>query len=425
MGKTTNITRKIQIYVNQPDSEKKKEQMNQIIYWCKHSRNYANKIMSFLHSVSFMGYVVKNVNPEIKGSFYDYIETSQRNVGYKTFANEYKGLLPSSFRSSINSSVYKKFSSSYKDVLIGKSSLPTFKSGYPIQFMKNSVRNLTSDGFDFHNIPLKFRYGRDRSDNRSIVDKIILGEYNMTDSSMVYDFESKKLFLLLGVKIPIQTPYLDQEKIMGVDLGLTNPAYITISGDDKFRLSLGSRESLLGGRVYIQKQMKSLYKSLKFIPGGRGRKRKLKKINSFRKKERNYVKNQNHVISKHIVEMARKKNCSAINIEDLSGIGKDVKNKFVLRNWSYYELQQMIKNKSKKYGIAVNMVDARYTSQRCSNCGHIHSDNRLTQSEFECVECGFKENADYNASRNIAIAHTPEFKKEIKKHKKKVDSLKK
>lgn len=423
MGKTTNITRKIQIYVNQPDSEKKKEQMSQIIEWCKHSRDYANKIMTFLHSVTFMGNMVKNVAPDIKGSFYDYIESSQRNVGYKVFVNEYKEKLPSYFRSPINSNVYKKFNSSYKDVLSGKSSLPTFKSGFPLFFMKNSISSLTSDGFVFSNIPIKFRYGRDKSNNRSIVEKIISGEYSMTDSSMVYDFESKKLFLLLGVKIPVQTPYLDETKVMGVDLGISNPAYITISGDDKFRRALGSRKSFLDGRLYIQKGIKSTQKSLAFIRGGKGRKRKLKKLNSFRKKERNYVKNQNHVISKLIVESARSKNCSMINIEDLSKIGKDVKNSFILRNWSYYELQEMIKHKAKKYGIVVNVVDAHYTSQRCSNCGHIHVDNRLTQSEFECVECGFKENADYNASRNISIAHTPEFKKEIKKHIKKLEAL--
>lgn len=41
------------------------------------------------------------------------------------------------------------------------------------------------------------------------------------------------------------------------------------------------------------------------------------------------------------------------------------------------------------------------TSQECSRCGHIHPDNRETQSLFVCKSCGLSTNADYNASLNI------------------------
>jgi putative transposase len=38
------------------------------------------------------------------------------------------------------------------------------------------------------------------------------------------------------------------------------------------------------------------------------------------------------------------------------------------------------------------------TSQECSQCGHTHPDNRETQAEFICQNCGFTANADYNAA---------------------------
>ncbi|HSA78007.1 MAG TPA: zinc ribbon domain-containing protein, partial [Nitrospirota bacterium] len=38
------------------------------------------------------------------------------------------------------------------------------------------------------------------------------------------------------------------------------------------------------------------------------------------------------------------------------------------------------------------------TSQECSKCSHTHPDNRISQSLFVCQNCGFTENADYNAS---------------------------
>ncbi|MBP7493397.1 MAG: transposase, partial [Rhodoferax sp.] len=33
-------------------------------------------------------------------------------------------------------------------------------------------------------------------------------------------------------------------------------------------------------------------------------------------------------------------------------------------------------------------VPAFYSSQECGSCGHIHKDNRVSQSEFVCQNCG-------------------------------------
>ena len=35
------------------------------------------------------------------------------------------------------------------------------------------------------------------------------------------------------------------------------------------------------------------------------------------------------------------------------------------------------------------------------NCTNIDSENRTSQEEFECIECGYTANADINASFNI------------------------
>ena len=48
------------------------------------------------------------------------------------------------------------------------------------------------------------------------------------------------------------------------------------------------------------------------------------------------------------------------------------------------------------------VVDAAYTSQQCSHCGHVDKRNRPDQATFSCTLCGFAEHADVNAARNIA-----------------------
>jgi putative transposase len=50
----------------------------------------------------------------------------------------------------------------------------------------------------------------------------------------------------------------------------------------------------------------------------------------------------------------------------------------------------------------VEKINAAYTSQTCSVCGHCAPDNRESQAVFRCTACGYQVNADVNAACNIA-----------------------
>jgi transposase len=63
-------------------------------------------------------------------------------------------------------------------------------------------------------------------------------------------------------------------------------------------------------------------------------------------------------------------------------------------------------------GTTMVVVDARYSSQQCRKCRHTSSENRKSQAEFRCVQCGHTDHADRNAALNIlararALAPTP------------------
>jgi len=47
------------------------------------------------------------------------------------------------------------------------------------------------------------------------------------------------------------------------------------------------------------------------------------------------------------------------------------------------------------------VAQASYTSKMCPMCGCIEDENRPNQETFECIECGYKDNADFNAAKNI------------------------
>jgi IS605 OrfB family transposase len=414
------ITRKIEVFVSESNTETKNEYYKTLRNWSNNSRNYANDIMNLLQSTYFFDNINKDVDPTNKKALNEYLETSKRNLGYKVFANKYKEILPSSYRTCINSYVFSNFGNSIKDVLKGDSSIISYKKDFPLLFMSKSIMNLNMDefgaSFNFFSIPFRINFGRDKSNNREIVNKVISGEYKMCDSS--FKFYDNKLFLLLVINIPETKVELNENNVLGVDLGITNPAYVSVNTNAKFRQAIGNTSSFLNTRLAIQKNRRNLQKNLKYTNGGKGRTKKLSKLDELGTKERNFAKTMNHTISKEIINAAITNKCAHINIEDLKGFSKNDKNNFILRNWSYFELQTMIKYKAQLYGIKVNVVNPRYSSQRCSKCGHIHEDNRISQSKFICQNCQFEDNADYNASKNISMAHTNEYKKEIEKYSK-------
>ena len=182
-------------------------------------------------------------------------------------------------------------------------------------------------------------------------------------------------------------------------MGIKYPAYMCLSDDTYKREHIGSVDDFLRIREQMQSRRRKLQHDLKFNKGGKGRHKKLQALDRLKDKEKNFVQTYNHTISYRIVEFAKKHNCEYINMEKLT---KDGFNNTILRNWSYYQLQQYIKYKAEREEIKVRYVDPAYTSQTCARCGHIDKENRQTQEKFKCTVCGFELNADHNAAINIS-----------------------
>jgi len=177
-------------------------------------------------------------------------------------------------------------------------------------------------------------------------------------------------------------------KVVGIDRGIKK---IAVTSENQF---------FSGGRIKkVSKRYERIRSSLQSC-GSKSAKRHLKKISN---KENCFRADCNHVITKRIVESLD--SGTVIALEKLSGIRQNVrlrkKQRKDLHKWNFSQFEQFLTYKANARGISVEYVDARYTSQKCSRCGHVSRSNRQSQAVFKCKHCGFSLNADLNASRNI------------------------
>jgi putative transposase len=181
------------------------------------------------------------------------------------------------------------------------------------------------------------------------------------------------------------TPPNSGDRVVGVDRGLYN----IVSLSDGFKYASNQIRKVKREGLFIKKQLQT--------KGTRSAKRKLKKLSGY---EKRFSLNINHNISKQLVSMPY----DIFVLEDLTGIRKQkskgkILNKW-LSNWSFWQLEHLLRYKAEAKGKQIVEVDARYTSQKCSNCGEIEKKNR-NGSHYVCDRCGYREHADVNAARNI------------------------
>lgn len=313
-------------------------------------------------------------------------EMSTQSLSYR-FATEIETNIFAKILDCLKQGVYATFNSDARDVKHGERAIRNYKKGMPIPFAWDKSISLEAYDSEFYlrwynGIKFKLDFGKDRSNNRQIVMRCLKmdhdyeSDYKLCNSSIQIAKRdgSPKYFFLMVVNIPQEHVELNKKIVVGVDLGMNVPAYVATNITPE-RKAIGDREHFLNTRMTFQRRYKSLQR-LKTTAGGKGRTKKLEPLERLRKAEHNWVHTQNHLFSREVVNFAVQTHAGTIHMEDLSGFGKDnngnadEKKEFVLRNWSYYELQNMITYKAAKYGIKVEKVLPAYTSKTCSWCGH-------------------------------------------------------
>lgn len=121
---------------------------------------------------------------------------------------------------------------------------------------------------------------------------------------------------------------------------------------------------------------------------------------------------QVHAIANAIVEEAIQYRAQVV-MENLSSFSLTTRTKGTRRSnframlprRQYQKLLELVNQKLQFTGLpAVFLVRAAYTSQTCSQCGHISKNNRdqHDRTRFLCEQCGYRAHADIQAGVNIA-----------------------
>jgi len=222
---------------------------------------------------------------------------------------------------------------------------------------------------------------------KKLLDKSI----RYSDSILVKDRKGN-LYFCLVIEIP-EKELTTIGGTAGIDLGLSKLATVSTNS--------GKTLVINGGKVKDHRnKFLKLRKRLQH-KGTRSAKRRLKSLSG---RESRYMRDKNFCTVKKILNFAVENNIGYIGIEDLSGIRNSKLRKEQrrqLNSWAFYQFRSIIEYKAKLQGINITILNPRYTSQACSKCGHTEKSNRKSQKLFVCKSCGFKQNADINASSNI------------------------
>lgn len=355
------VTRKIQLLIDSNDRDVVKQAWDQLYNWQQICFRAGNMIMShhFIQErVRDFFYLTEDIKMKIadeKKEENGMLKSSRQNTTYRLLSNHFKGQIPTNILSNLNNTLISYFNKEKESYWKGEKSLRNYKRNIPLPFGAEVIFKLarTADNRNFtfrlFQIPFKTYLGKDRSDKKIMLDRILGGTLKLRASHIQVD--KGKIFLLAAVQIEKEQHTLDPTVIAEASLSIEHPVTVKIGNHEQV---IGNREEFLHRRLAIQAAVNRVKKVVNFNGGGHGRKRKLKSVEDYRHMEKRYVEQKLHLYSRMLIDFCVKHQAATLlllNQQEKEEIAKE--DHYLLQNWSYYSLKTKISYKAERAGIQV------------------------------------------------------------------------
>lgn len=355
---TMTLTRKIQLLIDVPADEKKEmwEKLYRYQNRCFRAANFIvshlyvqEMIKDFFYLTEEVQYKLADANKDAMGIF----NRSKTNTTARMVFDRFKGEIPTDILGSLNNTIQSTFSKNKADYWQGTKSLRNFKRDIPIPLPVKCISKMRFDSeqkafcFNMFAIPVKTYLGKDFSDKRLIMERLLKDEIKLCTSQI--QLKDGKIFWLAVFEFEKEEHSLKPEIIAEASLSLEHPIVVKANN---VRINIGSKEEFLYRRLAIQASQKRIQTGVAYARSGNGAKRKQKALYKTDNLESRYVSHRLHLYSRKIIDFCIQQQAGTLILkdqEDKIGIAKE--QEFVLRNWSYYELQTKIKYKAEKAGI--------------------------------------------------------------------------
>ncbi len=209
---------------------------------------------------------------------------------------------------------------------------------------------------------------------------------------------------------------IPQGDAVGIDMGVAR--FATLS-DGTFVAPLGSYKQ---HQDRLRRAQQSMSRKVKFSSNWRRAKARVQRIHSrIGNGRRDFLHKTSTAISQNhamvCIEDLQVRNMSRSAAGSTEKPGRNVRaksglNKSIL-DQGWFEFRRQLDYKLAWNGGWLVAVPPQNTSRTCPCCGHVSADNRQTQAQFLCVECGFEENADVVGAINVLRAGHARFACEV------------
>jgi len=188
----------------------------------------------------------------------------------------------------------------------------------------------------------------------------------------------------------------DADKAVGIDLGIN--ALATLSDGTVFH-----SPDMTKDRARLHRAQRAHARKAK---GSRNREKARLKAARISARITDSRRNNLHQITTKIVRENQVIAIEDLNVRGMSASGGSSKRGLnrALQNSAFAEFRSMLEYKAEWYGRTVIAIDRFYPStKQCSSCGNLRN-IALSERVYRCHACGYVENRDLNAAKNIKAA---------------------